>query len=201
MLKTLTALAALAVVSTSAIAADMPRKAPLQEQQYTAKYWDGIYLGVKAGWASIDTNPSIFTGTSSPSGLTYGGDLRYLKQFGVLVVGFETSITNFSGVKTNGLGCDCLVADFVAKVGFTPTPQTLIYGLGGGFWHNGVVQSRTTTVPDFGWEVGAGAAWKPFDNHIEVGLEYRYRNLDFPNNLVGFNVFSHEVMAKVGYQF
>jgi outer membrane immunogenic protein len=195
MMKMLLGLAAAVAVSSTALAADMPRKAQqlVQEPTYV-QIWTGVYFGGQAGWANIDTDPSFLK--SAASGVTYGGHIGFMKQLGSFVFGVEGGVDDFSNVKTNGKGCDCIVADVVAKIGFTPTPNTLVYALGGGFWHN----ANIIGIPNFGWEVGGGAAWKPFDNHWTVSVEYKYRDLDLKQT-APINVFSHGVQGKLAYQF
>lgn len=199
MKKMLLALAAAVAVSSTALAADMPRKAqPLVQEPSYIQIWTGAYFGGQFGWANLDTNPS-FKG-STPSGFTYGGHIGFMKQLGSFVFGVEAGVDDFANVKPNGgKGCDCFVADIVAKLGFTPTQNTLLYALGGGFWHN--ANLAAVGIPDFGWELGGGGAWKPFDNHWTVGVEYKYRHLDTKQAWNGLTIFSHGVQGKLAYQF
>lgn len=185
--------AALAASVVTSAAADMQQKAPNSPPSAVdTSPWTGFYFGGHAGYAKIDTDPSF---VNDFNGWVYGGHVGMDKQFGWLVAGIRGSITNYTNVKTNGFGCDCIVADFVGKLGFTPSKNTLIYAIAGGFWHNASIGG----LPQLGWTVGGGAAYKPFDSHWTFFTEYQYRNLDVPNTAL--TVFAHEVKGGVSFQF
>lgn len=190
----LCAVALAASVLTSA-AADMVGKAApnYTAPTTTSDRWSGFYVGGSVGGSWIDSDPSFGT---KLSGFTYGGHVGIQKQVGWLVGGIEAGITNFSNVKANGFGCDCLVADLVAKLGVTLTPNTLLYVDGGGFWHNAATGGF---LPQFGWVVGGGIDWMPFNEHIVVGIRGEYRDLKIPNT--NFEVFGYGGKAHIDYKF
>lgn len=185
--------AALAASVVTAIAADMPSKqAPNRPADPVSNSWSGFYVGAGAGGAWLDSDPSL---GNKLTGYTYNGFVGLQHQVGWFVGGIETGITNFANVKANGFGCDCLVADLVAKVGVTVTPNLLAYGIAGGFWHNASVFG----LPQFGWTVGGGLDWQPFNNHFGVGARYQYYNLDVPNTAL--TVFAHKLEGRLYYKF
>ena len=68
----LTAMALTAVASGSAIAADLPRKAPPPVMVAPVSTWTGCYIGGNVGWARVKTEVT-FNGfaefTARPTGL------------------------------------------------------------------------------------------------------------------------------------
>ena len=183
------------LASSAAQAADLPArpyKAPAVEAGVD---WAGFYVGGHGGWA---------TGTIDPFGIdadgfVYGGHVGFQVQRGWLVGGLEAAITNYANVKASGigLGCDCVVADLLAKVGITPTTNTMLYIAGGGFWHNA---SSFGIVPEFGWSVGGGLDWMPFSDHLIIGARYLYRDLG-GTNLSPVQITGHEFTGRVSYKF
>jgi outer membrane immunogenic protein len=185
--------AALAASVIASAAADLPPRPGTNKVELApaTNFWSGFYIGGNVGWAKIDSDPSF---VSNFDGFTYGGHIGIQKQAGWFVGGVEAGITNFANVKTGGFGCDCIVADLVAKVGVASN-NVLFYGVGGGFWHN----ASLFGLPQFGWTAGAGVDWAPFNNHIIVGARYQYRNLDVPNTAL--TVFAHEAKIHLDYKF
>jgi opacity protein-like surface antigen len=86
--------------SVSALAADLPARAPVAPIAYVPAFsWTGFYLGGALGW--IETNPEYTTGAlvlgtpfivssaSSKNGLSYGILSGYNYQMGQVVLGVE----------------------------------------------------------------------------------------------------------------
>jgi outer membrane immunogenic protein len=194
MKRLLLALTAILAVSSTAYAADMPVKAaPFTTT--TATMFGGFYVGGHGGWATGTVDPGSF----DADGFVYGGHAGFQVQKGWLVGGLEAGITNYANVKNSGssLGCDCIVADLLAKLGVTVTPSTLLYVTGGGFWHN---TSGFGVIPQFGWSVGTGLDWLPFNDHFIIGARYLYRDLG-GTNLSPVQVTGHEFTGRVSYKF
>jgi outer membrane immunogenic protein len=119
-------------VATTAFAADMPLKAP--PVAYLAPFtWSGFYVGVNAGYGSLDTNtitgqpvglfvapppPFIIPGNGLPVGLalrdqgfTGGGQAGVNWQFGSLVTGIEGDI-NYMGRKSQQIFVQQVIPGF-----------------------------------------------------------------------------------------
>ena len=90
--------------SASALAADLPARAPVAPVAYVPAFsWTGFYLGGALGW--IETNPEYTTGAlvlgtpfivssaSNRNGLSYGILSGYNYQMGQVVLGVEGDFT------------------------------------------------------------------------------------------------------------
>jgi outer membrane immunogenic protein len=104
------AAAALAVISTSAFAADLPEQMPYKAPVVAAVYnWTGIYLGVNGGYATGKQDPlSLFSNDFAPfdytlSGGLFGGTLGAQIQSGHVVMGVEGDI-NWASMSGSGTG-------------------------------------------------------------------------------------------------
>ena len=188
------ALAAFLAVMPVAHAADMALKSPALAAPATPMF-SGFYVGGHGGWATGTIDPI----SVDADGFVYGGHAGFQVQKGWLVGGLEAAITNYSNVKASNfnIGCDCIVADLLAKVGVTVTSNTLLYITGGGFWHNA---SSFGVIPEFGWSVGGGLDWMPFNDHLVIGARYLYRDLG-GTNLSPIQVTGHELTGRVSYKF
>mgnify|MGYP001558330615 FL=1 len=187
---------------SSAFAADMT---PAQRAAATKAYaadpamFAGFYVGGHGGWTTMDLSINGNT-LATADGFVYGGHVGFQVQKGWLVGGLEFAVTNFAGVKFNGTGCECLVADILAKIGVAVTPQFMIYVHGGGFFHN--TANVAGLVPDFGWAAGAGVDWLPINNHWVIGSRYTYRSLgDSPKSSIA-EVAAHQFdFFRAAYKF
>lgn len=186
--------AALIAGTVSALAADMtPAQRAAADKSYAAAAkFDGVYIFGNVGYSQIGVDPD-FIGDNL-KGFTYGGGMGFQKQAGVFVIGAEGSIDNLTNVKLNGFGCDCLKVNLVGKVGVVLGNDFLVYGVGGGFWHN----ASTIGLPQTGWMVGAGVDWAAF-GPVRIGPRYEYSHLAVPNS--NLTVFSHAVKLNFGIQF
>jgi len=157
----LIAAAALAVVGIghTALAADMPIKAPpLAPPAFS---WTGIYGGFSVGgyqenftnsWPVTDN--AFLAGTSlnsTASSLVFGGQIGYLYQFSNLVVGLEASYLNFNGNPQNVLA----------------SPSQLTFGPGIGTDTAGGINSHVRNAwlltPRLGW------AWNRWMGYVKGG--------------------------------
>lgn len=95
----------LVTIATSAIAADLPVKPPVQPLLPAPYNWTGFYLGIAGGggWAdSRHTNAvnGINSGNVGISGGLFGGTYGYNWQLGSWVLGFEGDFS-WSGIRNN----------------------------------------------------------------------------------------------------
>jgi len=101
-------------LGVSALAADLPVKAPPRKAPVVAPYsWTGWYIGANAGYGvgygqgTFAFGPLLETFNAMPAGAFGGGQLGYNYQFGSFVVGAETDIqgAGISDTRTCLLGC------------------------------------------------------------------------------------------------
>ena len=211
MLKRITQLAALAVTivsTTNALAADLPRKAPVYAPPPPPPYvWTGCYLGANVGaaWAHLDVTDvtsGASTSKTSNTGFAGGGQIGCDYQMGVWVVGIRNMFdgTSISGSRTfsdpaifAGTGTvDTRVRWFdtlTARGGYLVQPNLLFYVQGGAAWTR--AQATVFTAAggaasasgnsNTGWTVGGGAEWM-FVPHWSVFLEYNYMGFGTRSN-------------------
>jgi len=188
------ALTASAVVP--ALAADLPRKAPVAAPMVPpppAYTWTGCYIGANiggawGGWKVSDNYGDEFSNNNS--GFAGGGQIGCDYQFaGGWVIGFRNLFdgTTASHTKTidsyYNINLETKLQWFdqlTGRIGFLVTPQILLYGQGGVAWAS---IEATLNVLNFeaartknsrtGWTAGGGAEWQ-FAPHWSVFLEYNY---------------------------
>lgn len=187
-----------ALAASPAIAADMPTKNPpayAAQASAAPNSFAGFYIGAHGGWATVNISPFDV----DADGFVWGGHAGVNFQKGWFVGGIELGVTRYHEVKVSGatVGCECIVADLLAKAGVTMTPSLLLYATGGGFWHNAAIPANF--VPSFGWAAGAGLDWLPFGNHLVLGARYLYRDLGNDNSFV--TVTGHEFTGRISYKF
>jgi outer membrane immunogenic protein len=197
----------LAIVSGSALAADMSVKAPIAPPPPVFS-WTGLYLGVEGGggWGRenyLDNSTVAFPpGTAisqSPDGGIFGGVLGFRYQAGQFVFGIEgtgawadlTSSVNPAPVPIDSFNVRSLYTA-TGQVGWAIN-QALLYVKGG--WAGGSVNTsiaRPTTggfasqsQSDDGWTVGAGLDYAVWQNFV-LGVEYDHFDLGYgPFSTVG----------------
>ena len=200
----LTSTALLALVSGSAMAADMsrPAAAPVYTKapMMSVFNWTGCYIGVEGGGAwgrshHEDASGLAITGDYDVTGGLIGGEIGCNYQmastwvFGVEgdlswvtkkgsasdIAPFNTAFT--SGTKENWLGTGR------ARLGFLATPQFLLYGTGG--FAVADVEADVTppglgTVTEsktrWGWTAGAGGEYA-FTSNWSIKAEYLFVQL------------------------
>src|SRR5213593_3891764 len=93
------ALVAVAATGQTAIAADIPVKAPVMAPVVVPWTWTGFYVGANAGysWGSADTTVTLPVGPAQlfgtePSGWLAGGQIGYNWQAGNIVYGIEADL-------------------------------------------------------------------------------------------------------------
>ena len=154
--------------------------------------WTGFYVGGHAGLVTGETTGDIGLGGPlnsdySTSGALYGGQIGYIQQTGVAVLGVEGS---WSGANIQGdtvcaavLQCNRNVdwlATVVGRVGLG-IDRSLLYAMGGVAWAD--VNTDVTGVAPFsgsathiGWVAGFGFE-EAFTNRISTRIEYAHVDL------------------------
>jgi outer membrane immunogenic protein len=207
-----------ALIGTPALAADMsmPVKAPYNPPPVSN--WTGCYIGGNAGAARADYNEALETisgapistpfGTVAGSAAAYGGQVgcdyqansnwvlglrgmwdgttaKGSTQGAILVPGGGGAIiTSALNSETTAFGTA------VARVGYSPTPALMFYGIGGVAFAENKYSQNLVSPPTFqftgsdaptGWAAGAGVSWMLSPNW-DVWVEYNY--LGFENRTV-----------------
>jgi outer membrane immunogenic protein len=191
----------LAIASGSALAADMPVKAPIAPPPPVFS-WTGLYLGVEGGGGQGRENyfDNTVTGTpgnpagtpisQSPNGGIFGGVLGYRYQAGQFVFGIEgtaawadlTSSFNPSAPITDSFKVRSLYTA-TGQAGWAFN-QALLYVKGG--WAGASVNTSTALPTigafasqrqsDSGWTVGVGVDYAAWQNLV-IGIEYDHFDL------------------------
>ena len=181
---TATAIGLIAMLGmSSAYAADVinedpvPPSAPMEEAPVAS--WMGAYVGVAGGYGFAGNADDSTAGNSiDTDGFVGGGFVGYNYDTGMgIVAGIEGDL-GYSGVEGSNAGTDVksgLDGSIRARLGYTVTPQVLVYGTAGGAGKNvsvteGGVKDTNTAL---GWTAGVGADVKITQN-IFARAEYRY---------------------------
>jgi outer membrane immunogenic protein len=193
-------IAAVAVFSAPALAADMPVKSPVYKAPAPVFSWTGCYIGGNAGygWGRKNLNPgNIFSNgfwesKSDIDGGLLGGQLgcNYQDPGSNWVIGIEgsASAANLKGKGLDGytgLGTRFYdtakvtdLASVTGRIGWNGSnPQTLLYAKGGWAWArdkyiNGYPLLFYSAKQDrSGWTIGAGWEWA-FARNWSAFLEY-----------------------------
>lgn len=191
-----------ATLSFSALAADMPVKAPAPAA-VVASNWTGIYVGAHAGGAWSHTDWTFNGGGGDElfrqhaSSWIAGGQVGYLYQLGNIVVGIEAS---FSGTDLDETTISTLVPNrsrtskisdlwtVTGRLGYA-WDRWLAYIKGG--YANGTVQFdsfltdignplTTSKSREDGWTAGAGWEYAVSQN-VSLALEYDFYRLSINN--------------------
>jgi len=177
------------LAATSAMAADMPSRAPIYKAAPAVPVysWSGCYGGIQGGyaWGSGTDAASSF----SPDGGFVGGTLGCNVQYNNFVWGAEADLA-WASLSDTVLGVSTKV-DWIGSARLragVATPAALFYVTGGlGAGHNkitaaGVQDSNT----QYGWTAGAGIEWV-VGNNWTAKVEYLHYDFDEKtySNVVG----------------
>jgi outer membrane immunogenic protein len=226
---TVAAAAAFAFAGGSALAADLPAKAPYYKAPPAYYSWTGCYVGVQGGFARIRSNNSFsssglppFTGeeNTNDDGAIVGGHLGCSLQYNQWVIGLEGD-GEWTDLKGNDGGArgdvNELSARWLASVrgrlGVT-VGASLLYATGGAAFMGArssvldpgeqEVIKRTIT----GWTIGGG--WEyAFAPNFTTRVEYRYTDFgtqDFVFPVNGYterhnDIRIHAVRVGLTYRF
>jgi outer membrane immunogenic protein len=195
---------ALALVASTAQAADMPsRYAPAPAYDAMPAFtWTGFYAGVNAGYGwSTGTSryydPAFgYVGSSSNGGFVGGGQVGYNYQMGAFVIGAETDIQYASvGNKGSSYGSryyagnsDGYYGTIRGRLGFA-FDRALVFGTGG--FAYGDLGGNNSSDPylghhrgnstNGGWTLGGGVEYA-VTNNVTAKVEGSYVNLDTRGN-------------------
>ena len=200
--------AALALMSTAGLAADLPVYEPppaMIAPTPMASNWSGFYVGLHGGygWADLDDDDSGFDFDNSDlEGAVIGGQVGVNWQWNMFVLGVEAD-ASWSGIDldddfdfnndTYSMGYDWL-ASARGRVGLA-FDRFMIYGTGGAafteFDTDGLGTSDDIQV---GWVAGGGAEFLLTDN-VTLGAEYLHYEFDdtFENRAAGIGQVDSDV--------
>ena len=179
---------AVGLLGPSALAADLPTKAPPYKNPVAAPpyNWSGLYVGANFGGAWTKGNLNI-PGNNLYGGITEligGGQIGYNVQAGHLLYGvegdFDWASFNHPALSAPTLGSvsQHWISTVAARVGLV-NDRWLVFGKLGGGW---VGSTASLNLPggswngsntDAGWLVGGGIEYG-FKAHWTVKLEYDY---------------------------
>lgn len=191
-----------ALAAGSAIAADLPTRAPIYKAPIAAAYnWTGFYLGINGGggWGRTTwADPTPGTGSYNTTGWLIGGTAGYNWQAAgsPLVLGIEADI-DAANIKGSGNSIDCLVlrdcqtrttwlATARGRAGYA-MDRWLAYITGGAAFGNIKASSSSTAEESSsrtGWTLGGGAEYA-FAGPWSLKVEYLYVDLGDFNCGVG----------------
>jgi outer membrane immunogenic protein len=198
--KFLMASAAAVVLTGSAVAADLPTRAPppVYIPPVPIFTWTGIYLGGQIGYAWGHQNSVVFlpngstlNGYTNNDGVIGGAHVGYNYQVGQFVVGLEGSVDGSSlsrsisgftpsyGIGAYTLGGNTGVQGSIrGRVGYA-FDRVLLYATGGVAFAgvNGYVQTpyayNSGSSTRVGWTIGGGLEYA-VTNNWSIRAEYRY---------------------------
>lgn len=200
MFKRLLAGTALCVVTSAALAADLPvRSAPMAPAPRLAMSWSGFYVGAQIGGATTEAKMVDFDNdraTLSWQSVFVGLHAGYDHQIGNIVLGIEgdvnarfgsseSSLTYFDAIPWGWRSATKWDASVRARLGFLVTDSTLLYATGGVAFANMKLDNPSCRAcADWddinlyggtrtGWTVGAGIQYALSSNWSLRG-EYRY---------------------------
>ena len=218
-----------AVVSTSAVAADLPAKAPAYVPPAPVWNWSGFYIGGHVGAAfggndSVNTDVFALTTNNRDAAFMGGGQIGADYQFGSnWVIGIEGQISGISSgdrtfTDTFGTLRDRTewLGSVTGRLGYTWGPG-LLYAKGGvAFRDNGGLTMVSVFDPTFfvdrsdtGYTVGGGLEYM-FSPNWSAKVEYQYFNFDtttvttlgfFTGTGLSYRDDFHTVKVGLNYRF
>lgn len=215
----LAGIAAAGLLSGSALASDLPTKAPVYTTPITppAYNWSGLYVGANfgGGWSNGSLNipaNNLYSGLSEFIGGVQAG---YNFQAGHFLIGVEGE---FGGAgfahpvlpaPTLGFVDQHWIGTVAGRIGLVNDRWLLFAKLGGGWVHSNATLNLPGTVwngssTGSGWLAGAGIEYG-FKSHWTVKLEYDYLGLSNWNSptipSLALNRDLQMVKAGINYKF
>jgi outer membrane immunogenic protein len=196
--------AALAIVATTAHAADLPSRysqAPIYDAMPVFT-WTGFYAGANVGYGwSTGTSryydPAFgYIGSGKTGGFVGGGQAGYNYQFGMFVLGAEADL-QYAAVGNKGASygstyyrgsSDGYFGTIRARAGVA-FDRALVYGtagfaygdIGGNKPRDALLGNHRDNSTNGGWTMGAGVEYA-VSNNITAKVEGLYVNLDTKGN-------------------
>ena len=190
------------------ISEEPPAPAPIE---LPVASWMGPYVGAQIGYGFAGRSEDSLTGfTLDTEGFVGGGFAGYNFDTGNgFIIGVEGDI-GYSGVKESDFGVEVesgLEGSLRARLGYTVTPDVLLYATAGGaakrmsVSEGGIEDSNTAT----GWTAGVGTDIK-LTNQVFGRVEYRYTDYGSDTYVTGsgaseFDARDHRVLFGVGVHF
>jgi outer membrane immunogenic protein len=196
-----TALAAFALISSAATAADLPYGVPVRPGGYI---WQGPYVGANLGyqWSSVDNNPA------RPNGIAGGVQAGYNVQYGQFVFGGETDlqVTGANDTFAPWKFSNPWFGTLRARAGFALN-SVLFYGTVGLAYGTLNMKNTLTTVSEShtttGWAGGVGVE-AAITGNWTARAEYLY--VDLSNSSFVLDGSTHAIQSNllrigVNYRF
>ena len=187
----------------SAMAADM---APFDRGPAVAVFsWTGAYIGADIGgaWSNIQSSFGGGNASSVSGGVYAGYNWQFAPQW---LIGIEGDVIWADLTVPAGSGDVNWLGSLRGRIGWSPTPTTMLYVTGGAAWSTVSVPGVDTlpaTQTKTGWVVGGGVEWAPWANNWLVRAEYL--NYGFTGVLLGAgtanDLIVNEVRTGVAYKF
>ena len=198
----------------SAFAADVIDETPVApEAMETAPIasWMGPYVGVQGGYGFAgNAKDRTFDNEIDTDGFVGGGFAGYNYDTGMGIVAGVEGDLGYSGVKGSNAGTEVkggLDGSIRARLGYTVTPDVLVYGTAGGAGKKvsvteGGVKDTNTAL---GWTAGVGADVKITQN-VFARAEYRYSDYGKDTYFTGtggreVDSKDHKVLFGLGVSF
>ncbi len=216
----LASVAFIGLVGASALASDLPTKAPVNKTQIAAPAynWSGFYVGANFGGAWTNGSLNI-PGNNFYGGITEligGVQAGYNFQVGHLLLGvegdFDWASFNHPTLSASTLGSvsNHWMSTVAGRVGLVNDRWLVFAKLGGGWVHSDAIvnlpgsPSWTGSSTNGGWLVGGGIEYG-FKPHWTVKLEYDYLALSNWNSAttpaVALNRDVQTIKAGINYKF
>ena len=219
-MKFIIAAAAVALLSTSAFAADAvfaSDPVPAAVAQAPAYAWSGAYVGLNAGYGFgkakdnytdfVDADDS-FIGSVTGNGFIGGVQAGYNWQSGAVIYGVETDL-QYSSVKADDEGDFVKVEWFGStrgRLGYLPAERLMAYATAGVAYGKMSADPLDASKTRIGWTVGAGVEYA-LDNNWSLKTEYLYTDLgkwtafewEGGRDELSFNF--HTIRAGLNYKF
>ena len=190
-------LLAVAALTTSAVAADLPAKAPVYKAPVAVAYnWAGFYVGIEGGWGWGRTNHTDLTATPfdrgpwSIDGGILGGTVGYNWQMNQFVFGLEGD-GSWAHIHKDFPGLFCATGLCFTDIRALGTARVragyamnnwLIYATGGAAVASvraGIYGCAVSCIGDttrWGWTAGGGLEWG-FAPNWSAKIEYLFVDL------------------------
>ena len=195
-----------AYAADAIIVDEPPAPAPIAELPVAS--WAGPYAGLHLGYGFGGDTDTALTGSTSTDGFIGGAFAGYNWQADNFVYGAEADL-GYNGVEGSNGAFESkggVEGSLRARLGYSVSPDILLYGTAGGAAKSLKVEDLGTGVTDrntmLGWTAGVGSDIKLTEN-VFGRVEYRYTDFgheDF-SNVGRVDANEHRVTFGVGMKF